>query len=144
MLLYVVPDRPAIEPTSLTVAGNLRRLRKDREWSLRAMAEKMPAAHPIGFATLGEIERGQRRVTVDDLMALALVLEVSPVALLMPWTKHANEPRLETSGSEELRAPVALLRWMLGFQAWSGFADPRRETLPPWAWAWSLDTSATL
>jgi transcriptional regulator with XRE-family HTH domain len=39
---------------------------------------------PIPPLGLSRIEKGERRVDADDLVALALVLNVSPAALLMP------------------------------------------------------------
>lgn len=39
---------------------------------------------PMGKATLSLIENGQRRVDVDDLMAFARVLKVTPMDLLVP------------------------------------------------------------
>jgi hypothetical protein len=40
--------------------------------------------HPWKAATVSEVERGQRNVTVDELVALGLVLETPPFALLDP------------------------------------------------------------
>jgi transcriptional regulator with XRE-family HTH domain len=39
---------------------------------------------PLGRSAISEIERGDRRVDVDDLIALAAGLRVSPAQLLMP------------------------------------------------------------
>lgn len=44
----------------------------------------MPASprRPLAHTTVSEIERGARRVDVDDLVAIAAALEVLPVDLL--------------------------------------------------------------
>ena len=50
---------------------------------LRDVSGRLAAAgRPMAHNTVSEIERGARRVDVDDLMALAAALDVSPIALL--------------------------------------------------------------
>lgn len=69
--------------TGERVRENLVRLRGDMghsELSRRLAAVGRPIA-PLG---LRRLEAGERRVDVDDLMALAVVLDVSPLALLLP------------------------------------------------------------
>lgn len=55
--------------------------------------------------TVSEIERGARRVDVDDLMALAAALNVSTATLLMPYTA---EDEWETSVVEATAIPDAV------------------------------------
>ena len=45
-----------------------------------------------GHSAVDQIEKGTRRVDVDDLMALAEALNVSPITLLMPQTTKGGEP----------------------------------------------------
>jgi transcriptional regulator with XRE-family HTH domain len=47
----------------------------------------------VGANAVSEIENGQRRIDVDDLIALATALDVSPVALLMPRDELAEDDR---------------------------------------------------
>ncbi|MDQ3578413.1 MAG: TIR domain-containing protein [Actinomycetota bacterium] len=47
---------------------------------------------PILLSALSKIEKEQRRVDVDDLVALALVLEVTPNALLLPDQADRTAP----------------------------------------------------
>lgn len=57
--------------------------RKRRGLTLRDLAEKMQAAgRPMTHNTISEIERGARRVDVDDLVTLAKTLGVSTSHLL--------------------------------------------------------------
>lgn len=73
----------SIGPTGDRVRENLVRLRGEMghsELSRRLAAAGRPIA-PLG---LRRLEAGERRVDVDDLMALAVVLDVSPLALLLP------------------------------------------------------------
>jgi hypothetical protein len=57
---------------------------------LASILEEM--GRPIPELGLRRIESGDRRVDVDDLMALAMALGVSPVTLLMPGV-HSVGPR---------------------------------------------------
>lgn len=50
--------------------------------TLTELLEK--AGHPIAPLGLRRIEAGERRVSVDDLVALAVVFDVSPLTLLLP------------------------------------------------------------
>ncbi len=79
--------RPAVQygPTAGTVAGNVKRLREVRGLTIYQLSAMLRAAgRPITPAAVGKIERQERQVTVDDLMALAVALGVSPVTLLLP------------------------------------------------------------
>jgi transcriptional regulator with XRE-family HTH domain len=83
------PRRPraTIEqgPTAATVAANILRLRRARGLSTYALSDRLSAAgKPIAPSALSKVERGQRQVSVDELMTFAAVLDVSPSALLLP------------------------------------------------------------
>lgn len=77
---------------SVTVATRVRYLRRQREWSVRMLAERCAE---IGATTLTEnalenIERGRsgkairggRPITVDELIVFARIFDVSPDDLL--------------------------------------------------------------
>lgn len=84
-----------IGPTGQCVARNLRRLRGTT--SLRELQDKLrEVGHEISASGLQKIEAGARRVDVDDLLALAVALDVNPTALLFPRTD--SEP-LEVTGA---------------------------------------------
>ncbi|SLH96691.1 putative DNA binding protein [Mycobacteroides abscessus subsp. abscessus] len=79
--------RKAIElgATGRTVAANIAFFRAKREWRLAQLSERMTeVGRPMTVNTLSAIENLDRRTDVDDLMAIAAALDVSPAALLMP------------------------------------------------------------
>lgn len=83
-------------PVSRRVADNIRELRRKRGLTLQELSEQLTAAgRPIVPSGVGKIEQvkseGARRVDVDDLVALALALDVSPVRLLLPATADEDE-----------------------------------------------------
>ncbi|HKT05200.1 MAG TPA: helix-turn-helix transcriptional regulator [Rugosimonospora sp.] len=78
-----------------TIAGQIRRYRKMRDLSIRELAEECeriaPGTH-LTAASLTNIERGQdgdakrrrRDVTVEELLLIAVALQVPPVLLIAP------------------------------------------------------------
>ncbi len=71
------------------VAENLKRVRKQRGLSTYELAAKLEKiGWPILQSGVARIEAGERRVDVDDLMALAVCLDCSPNLLLMPDTSR--------------------------------------------------------
>jgi transcriptional regulator with XRE-family HTH domain len=75
--------RVEIGPTGETVRANVKMVREDQKLTLRDLSEKMSeTGHPMAHNTISEIERGARRVDVDDLTALAKALKVPTSYLL--------------------------------------------------------------
>lgn len=72
-------------PTARTVATNIARFRKQRGYTLSELSERMGGVgRPMSISGISSMEKLQRRVDVDDLVAFAAALDVSPAALLMP------------------------------------------------------------
>ena len=92
----VVGKEPDIGPTSRAVAENVRKFREDAGWNFTEPSERLTAEANWSINAVGirRIEQGERRVTPDDLAALAVALGVSPVSLLMP--------NLRTSGTTDV------------------------------------------
>jgi transcriptional regulator with XRE-family HTH domain len=84
------------------IAARVRKYRLIRDWSVRRLAEECAkrGAAQLTAASLGNIERGvdpdakrkRREVTVEELLILAYVLDVPPVALLLPIESSKVEP----------------------------------------------------
>ncbi len=66
---------------------------------------------PIGLNTLSKIERGSRRVDVDDLVALAVALDVSPNRLIV--TETATDESIALTPEIEIPAAAAW-NWATG------------------------------
>ncbi|MFK4595722.1 helix-turn-helix domain-containing protein [Streptomyces pristinaespiralis] len=81
--------RRAIEagPTGKTVGENLARLRKVRGLTTRQLSGLLEKnGRPIPASGITRMEKAERQVVVDELVALAAALRVSPSALLLPLT----------------------------------------------------------
>ncbi|MGL5443029.1 MAG: helix-turn-helix domain-containing protein [[Mycobacterium] stephanolepidis] len=123
------------------VAANVKRLRNGREY--KWLSQQLRALdRDITPLAVRRIEECDRRIDVDDLIALAVALEVSPVTLLTPHKDGDPEARVELNGVE---MPVAYLwGWLRGdnelprpgengIPAFSAVFLSR--ALPPWRFA---------
>lgn len=79
----MTPDkRNPLGPTGEVVRANIARFRAGMQY--KELAERLAdLGRPIPTLGLRRIEAGERRVDVDDLVALAIALNVTPNALLM-------------------------------------------------------------
>jgi transcriptional regulator with XRE-family HTH domain len=116
--LALMTDQPkaraqVTDPTGLTVASNVRRIRERRGLSTYQVSRQLRQVEQgIAPSALGKIERGERRVTVGELTALAAVLNVSPSALLLPLDDDPAHS-IEITGAGSVPADVAW-DWMDG------------------------------
>ena len=104
---------PDIGHTAQTVADNVRRLRESLELNYTELSDRLHSVANWSINAVGirRIESGARRVTPDDLMALAVALRVSPVALLRPDASSA-EARVEATGLRRAISAEQLWDWL--------------------------------
>ncbi|MFC9631396.1 helix-turn-helix domain-containing protein [Streptomyces mirabilis] len=77
------------------MAANLVRLRKERGLSTTRLSAALEGlGQPIPATGITRIEKGQRRVDADDLVALALALNVAPITLLLPPSSSDEQAHL--------------------------------------------------
>lgn len=90
---------------------NVKRLRSSADWSLAQLSDRLAkVGRPIRATGLHRLENGKRRIDVDDLVALALAFNVSPITLLMPFTARGQVQLTETTEADALAA----WDWMRG------------------------------
>jgi transcriptional regulator with XRE-family HTH domain len=130
---------PGWGPTSRHLAANLRRIRDARRLSTTKLAALLKeAGQPIPATGITRIEKGERRVDVDDLTALAVALDVSPSALLLPPTDSPDDP-VEITGGGQVPSDTAWA-WMDGFRplhlpedsAYAATLEYALYSRPPW------------
>ncbi|MEV0683403.1 Z1 domain-containing protein [Nocardia sp. NPDC050378] len=84
----------ALGPTGIRLSKRVQDLRQARGLTLGTLARRLgDLGRPIDLSALAKVEKGQRRVDVDDLVALALALDVSPNWLLLP--DNASHEQIE-------------------------------------------------
>lgn len=89
--------------TGRTVAQNIQRARKSQQISLQELERRLAdAGRKISFSGLSKIERADRRVDVDDLMAIAIALDLSPLGLLLPVDQEPDKTVDVTGASGSL------------------------------------------
>ena len=108
-------------PTAAQVAANVERIRKARQLHQKDLSVRLgEIGRPMLPTVISKIERGERRVDVDDLVALAIALNVSPAALLLPpeW----DDSWVKLTPDHEVRAKVAW-QWIEGRAPASKFGE---------------------
>lgn len=94
-----------------TVARRVRQLRDQHGWSARQLARRRAEAgsDTLDQSVIHNLELGRRRsVSIDEVLTLALVLDVAPIHLFIPVEETAV-----TVGNQPVDAGI-LRRWVRG------------------------------
>lgn len=139
-----------LDATGEAVRSNIRRIRDEvlripvTELSRRLDKLERPIP-PLG---LRRIEDGTRRVDADDLVAIAVALDVSPVTLLMPSIDSVTEDDpVEVTGLPSAAAKASWL-WLTaqtpagGTEDWGEHLAFVRRACPSWEYDASLERHA--
>jgi transcriptional regulator with XRE-family HTH domain len=103
--------RIAPGPATQWIMRNLRGYREQRGLSHSELSERLTGVgRPIPPQGLRRIERGDRRVDVDDVMALARVLGVTPIMLVFPLGREQIVELLPG----QVRPTWAAVKWFIG------------------------------
>lgn len=106
-------------PIGEHAAAAVKVLRDKRNLTFAELSRKLDdLGRPIPPLGLRRIEAGDRRIDVDDLVALALALEVSPLALLLPGVA-SDTPAAVVPGGDEY-GPARIWEWGIGKWPLSG------------------------
>lgn len=119
-------------PTGSAVAENIKRLRGGLSYTEMSRRLQERAGWSINAVGIRRIESNERRVSVDDLVAFSVALDVSPVTLLMPSGVAADE--ILSVAAAEFKA-AALWEWLIAewpFPGRAGLAEFYARALPPW------------
>jgi transcriptional regulator with XRE-family HTH domain len=107
------PKQPEVGPVGEYLIKAVERLRDVRSLTYKKLSEALEAAgRPIFPLGLSRLERGARRVDVDELVALAVALGVSPSTLLLPRDADPDD-MVQLTPSVSVRAWIAW-QWMDG------------------------------
>lgn len=101
-------------PTGETVAGNITRIRQAQGLNYTDVSKRVAAAgREISPLAVRRIEEKQRRLDVDDLMAVSVALGVAPISLMNVDLEDPDEP-VRATGIEAALTAKALYRWLQG------------------------------
>ena len=100
-------------PTGSRLAASVRAVRDGRGLNQPQLAALMEAlGAPIHASAVSKIEQRERRVDVDDLIALAIALDTTPNRLLLPGTAGGSA---DAELTPEVRTPaVDAWKWAAG------------------------------
>lgn len=110
-------------PSGQFVAKNLARIREKQGLSTTQLAKRLKAAgRPITPTGITKIENMARRVDVDDLVALSVVLGINPNALLFP--PIADLSTMAVTADDRERTTYEIWQWADGRQPLHDDDDP--------------------
>jgi transcriptional regulator with XRE-family HTH domain len=99
----------------MRTAANIRRIRQERGLSYAELSRRLVVTgHPILDTGLLKIEKGERRVDVDDLVALAVALETTPNRLLLPGSDIELAPATHHLTPDITSTPPLMWAWATG------------------------------
>jgi transcriptional regulator with XRE-family HTH domain len=109
-------NKREVGATGEVVRANIKRIRDNRGLAITTLSEQLSElGRPIPPLGLRRIESGDRRVDVDDLVALAIALDVTPTTLLMPYTTVHDEPVRITAQAKPIYA-LNVWDWLTAYR----------------------------
>ncbi|MFF3326107.1 helix-turn-helix domain-containing protein [Streptomyces sp. NPDC002889] len=136
--------KSSLGPAGETLRQNIKRIREGQRITYVELSERLDSVgRPIPVLGLRRIERGERRVDVDDLLALAYALGVPPVDLLVPGDLTSSEPYSITPEVHTQAGPARA--WIRG-DAYvpDHLGDPGDPFGIPVPTAWEADPNMTV
>lgn len=124
-----------VSHAGVVAAQNVHRLRGNMTFAeLGRRLEDI--GHPIPPLGLRRIEKGQRRIDVDDLVALAQIFGVSPLGILLPYGLTYDRTKYLASDQDQTDQSVRKLwLWALGQETLDDHDDVRLlrvRSIPQW------------
>ncbi|MGY4543137.1 transcriptional regulator with XRE-family HTH domain [Arthrobacter sp. UYNi723] len=102
-----------IGPSGETVADNIKRVREAQRLTYTELSKRLSeCGRSVSPLAVRRIEEKERRVDVDDLVAFAVSLGVTPKTLLMPYSESMDDLVQVTGGVEERAGNINA--WMTG------------------------------
>ncbi|WP_100524465.1 helix-turn-helix domain-containing protein [Mycobacteroides abscessus] len=115
--------------TGETVRRNIRWIRDARGISGAELSQAVDRlGRPIPLLGIQRIEAGTRRVDVDDLMAIAVALGVSPASLLMPLRNDA--PGSDRDSAVPRPGDEVQIKDLVSITGW------HKDITASWVWDW--------
>jgi transcriptional regulator with XRE-family HTH domain len=127
-------------PTGNTISENVKRMRESQNLTYAELSRRLAKLEsPIPELGLRNIEKGQRKIDADELVALAHVLSTTPSMLLMPKVE-SPETSVTITGMADVPASE-VWEWLSGGQ---GFKEFNFTNLVNHAPMWKLDVEDSI
>lgn len=115
-----IPRTGAPENVRDTLAANIKRIRKLRDMNGRDfIAQLQDRGVKLLPSGLTALEKGERRLSVEELLAIAIVLNTSVIDLLIP----PSGASLEVAEGVDPLPPAWLETWLRGDTPWPAIGE---------------------
>jgi transcriptional regulator with XRE-family HTH domain len=106
------------QTVSEILAERVRSVRERRHWTQQELADRLQSFDGTQWKqpTIAKVESGKREVTVEELVALAFALGVSPAALMLP----ADDEALVRLTPNTVAGAGSVLSWIRGTSPMGG------------------------
>jgi transcriptional regulator with XRE-family HTH domain len=132
----VLVDEIAYESPRQVFARRLREARSRRGWEQADLAARLAEiGYDLGQPQVSRIERGQRNVTLEDVLAIAAALDCAPLHLIVP-IRDEEDGEIPEGYEIALKVPVRVKI--------AGLPPTDPETLRDWAVGGSRPLRVTL
>jgi hypothetical protein len=114
-----MPPKKQIDlgPIGVTVAANIEWVRKHKNLSYAELSRRLDdLGRPIAPLGLTRIRDLQRRVDIDDLIAIALALGFPPLELLLPLDGSPSE-KVKVTDKGSQYSQLQLRNWLMGLRS---------------------------
>ena len=106
------------------VGGNVRRMRKVKQWTLEQLAEKADSNPKY----LGAVERGEENIGLKKLAQVAAALQVEPYELFLPGEEDGIAKELIASiKTADHPSQALMLDLMKRIPAWKDILSARKR-----------------
>jgi transcriptional regulator with XRE-family HTH domain len=113
------------------LARRVGQLRQEKGWSYERLADEMKAAGcPTHTASMFRIEKGERRITVDELIAFSRVFAMDVADLLTPielLRKDRARSVVAAVSDAEQRLTTSIIDACLAWREWHALAEADEE-----------------
>jgi transcriptional regulator with XRE-family HTH domain len=127
-------NRRVEEPVSGIFRESMRLQRDGRGWSQDALARRLSTelGKPIHQSTVGKWETGARRLSLDDAVAIASVLNTPLVHMLAGSYLRGKDVRVKVTPKSPAVMPEEMRKWVRGYSAltWHDFRNFMASVVP--------------
>lgn len=114
-LSYMARSKIELGATGKAVAANIKATRESQNLTFAELSRRLTAiGQPIPELGLRRIEKEERKVDVDELLAFCSIFKCTPLFLIVPPTAEKND-KGQVTGFEDLEITKAVCLFMYGW-----------------------------
>ena len=107
-------EKSAAAPSEI-FAQRVREARNRLNWKQTDLANELDRlGYPMDRTTIARLENNDRKVSLNDFMAICIALSISPLHMLIPVEEEGEEAQQIAAAPEYLVDRAAMARWVKG------------------------------